>query len=75
MRKVYFTVTLLITALLALPVLVFAQDEISIDPATADSQDVGQTLDFNVNIAGGKNIAGFQFTLTYDETALKFVEV
>merc|ERR1712096_151916 len=36
---------------------------------------VGQTLDFNVNIAGGKNIAGFQFTLTYDETALKFVEV
>merc|ERR1711900_84403 len=25
--------------------------------------------------AGGKNIAGFQFTLTYDETALKFVEV
>ena len=75
MRKVYFTITLLITALLALPVLVSAQAVISIDPATADSPDVGQTLDFNVNIAGGKNIAGFQFTLTYDETALKFVEV
>ena len=75
MRKVYFTITLLITVLLALPALVSAQAVISIDPATADSPDVGQTLDFNVNITGGENIAGFQFTLTYDETALEFVEV
>jgi len=75
MRKVYFTITLLITVLLALPALVSAQAVISIDPATADSPDVGQTLDFNVDITDGENIAGFQFTLTYDETALEFVEV
>ncbi|MAE18898.1 hypothetical protein CMK12_08225, partial [Candidatus Poribacteria bacterium] len=36
---------------------------------------VGVEFTVDVSIAGGENVASFQFTLTYDETALEFVEV
>ena len=34
---------------------------------------VGEQLMLNLNIAGGENIAGYQATVQYDETALRYV--
>jgi len=48
---------------------------IYVNPPEIKSPKVGETLIVDVNVMGGKNVSGFQFTLTYDETALEFVEV
>jgi len=75
MRKVYFTITLLITALLALPVLVSAQEAvISIDPAEIELPDTGDTFSIDIKVAGGDKIAGFGFLLAFDATVLEFGE-
>jgi len=57
------------------PVLLGDGATISANPAEIKSPAAGETLAVDVSIAGGENVAGFQFTLTYDETALEFVEV
>ena len=42
-------------------------------PATIDSPRAGEQLAFNIDIVDGKNIAGYQVTVQFDETALRFV--
>lgn len=46
---------------------------ISIPPASVLSPAIGEQLVFNVDIAGGRNVADFQVTLDYDPSALKFI--
>ena len=48
---------------------------IYVGPSSIVSPVVGEFLSIDINISGGENVASFQFTLTYDETALEFVEV
>ena len=47
---------------------------VSLSPSSVDSPDVGEQLTFSINIAEGQRIAGYQAILTYDYTALRFVQ-
>ncbi len=46
---------------------------VSISPASVVSPAIGEELTFNLNIEGGENVAGYEATVLYDETALNFV--
>ncbi len=46
---------------------------VSVDPATIESPAVGEQLTVNINIAGGEDVAGYQVTLNFDPTALKYI--
>ena len=48
---------------------------VSIDPATIESPAAGEQLAVNVNITGGVGVAGYQFTVTFDSSALSDVSV
>ena len=47
---------------------------VSISPASVPSPAVGEQLTFNLNIAGGENVAGYQATVLYNRTALRLME-
>ena len=47
---------------------------VSITPSPLVSPNVGEQLTFNLNIAGGENVAGYQATVLYDPTALRLVD-
>lgn len=44
-------------------------------PASVNIPAVGEQLTFNIDIAGGENVAGYQFTLSFDPDALRFVSM
>ena len=44
-------------------------------PASVNIPAVGEQLTFNIDIAGGENVAGYQFTLSFDSDALRFVSM
>ena len=46
----------------------------SLSPSPITSPAVGEQLTLNLNIAAGKVVAGYQFTLQFDPTALRYVE-
>ena len=46
---------------------------VSISPASVASPTIGQQLEFSLNIADGKAVAGYQATVQFDTTALRFV--
>ncbi len=47
-----------------------ASATVSIAPSPVVSPAVGEALTFSLNIAGGKNVVGYQATVVYDPTAL-----
>ena len=46
---------------------------VSFTPSSVLSPAVGEQLTFNIDIAGGQNVADFQFTFDYDPSALEFI--
>ena len=46
---------------------------ISVTPSSVLSPAIGQQLVFNVDIAGGQNVAGYQLTWEFDSTALRYI--
>ena len=46
---------------------------VSISPASAASPAVGQRLELNLNITGGEAVAGYQASVQFDDTALRYV--
>lgn len=46
---------------------------VSISPASVASPGPGEALVFNMDITGGEDIAGYQLTLHFDATALRYV--
>ena len=48
---------------------------VEISPHLVESPAVGEQLTFNIDISKAKNITGYQVTLDYDTTALRFVSV
>ena len=46
---------------------------VSVDPAEAESPAVGESLTININITGGIGVAGYQVTVNFDPTALRYV--
>ena len=47
---------------------------VSLSPTSIASPDVGEQLSFSLNIADGQNIAGYQATVQFDSTALRYVQ-
>ena len=47
---------------------------LSLVPASAQHHAVGQRLTFAINIANGESIAGYQLTVLYDSTVLRYIE-
>ena len=48
--------------------------KVSITPSQMESPAIGEQFSINVSIAGGKNIGGYQLTLGFNTTALRYVE-
>lgn len=48
---------------------------VSLAPATANIPAINEQLTFDIDIARGKNVAGYQFTLHFDPGALRFVSI
>ncbi len=46
---------------------------VNISPASAVSPAIGEQLEFSLNITGGKAVAGYQATVQFDDTALRYV--
>ena len=46
---------------------------VSISPASAASTAIGQQLTFSLKIADGEKVAGYQATVQFDDTALRYV--
>ena len=46
---------------------------VQVHPASVASAAVGEQITFNLNIAGGEAVAGYQATVQFDETALRYV--
>ena len=51
----------------------FGQAVISVNPATLESPMIGEELTISLDITGGENVAGYQVTMIYDTTALRFI--
>ncbi|MAJ75126.1 hypothetical protein CMK13_19260 [Candidatus Poribacteria bacterium] len=54
------------------PILVGDSAVLSVNPAKVVSPSVGETLNIVVSIANATDVAGFEFKLAYDDTALEF---
>ena len=48
-------------------------DTVSLLPASVQSPNIGQQLKLSLKIASGENVAGYQATVQFDDTALRFV--
>ena len=48
-------------------------DTVSLLPASVQSPNIGQQLKLSLKIANGENVAGYQATVQFDDTALRFV--
>ena len=46
---------------------------VSISPASVRSPAVGEQLTLSLNVTGGENVAGYQMTVKFDPTALKYI--
>ena len=46
---------------------------VQIHPASVASPAVGEQLEFSLNITGGEAVAGYQATVQFDDTALRYV--
>ena len=46
---------------------------VSISPASVASPAIGQQMEFNLNITDGEAVAGYQATVQFDDTALRYV--
>ena len=52
----------------------FANATVSVSPSPVTSPAIGEQLTVSLNIAGGGNVAGYQATVGFDRTALRYVE-
>ena len=49
-------------------------DMVSLLPMSVPSPNIGQQLKLSLKITNGKNVAGYQSTVQFDDTALRYVE-
>ena len=71
-RRVLFSL-LAVAMCFGLTGLSYGAATVSVDPATMDSPAVGEQFTVNINIVGGAGVAGYQFDLGFDSSALKYI--
>ena len=74
MNKQFFRFTLFLLMCLSIASTAAAQVEISAVPS-ANNPAVGYQIEMSINIAGGSNIAGYDFRLTFNSTELEFISI
>ena len=74
MNKQLFRFTLFLLMCLSVLSTAAAQVEISAVPS-ANNPAVGYQIEISINIAGGSNVAGYDFRLTFNSTALEFISI
>lgn len=74
MKKQFCRFTLLLLICLSVASTAAAQVEISAVPST-NSPAVGYQIEVSINIAGGSNVAGYDFRLTFNSTNLEFINI
>ena len=47
---------------------------VSVSPSLVESPAIGEQLTFSLNITAGENVAGYQVTVAFDTSALRYVE-
>ena len=74
MNKQFFRFTLFLLVCLSVASTATAQVEISVVPS-ATNPAVGYQIEVSINIAGGSNVAGYDFRLTFNSTNLEFISI
>ena len=74
MNMQFFRFTLTLLVCLSVASTAAAQVEISVVPS-ATNPAVGYQIEVSINIAGGSNVAGYDFRLTFDSTVLEFMDI
>ena len=74
MKKQFFRFTLFLLVCFAAASTAAAQVEISAVPS-ATNPAVDYQIEVSINIAGGSNVAGYDFRLTFDSTVLEFINI
>ena len=74
MNKQFFHFTLFLLMCLSVLSAAAAQVEISAVPS-ATNPAVGYQIEVSINIAGGSNVAGYDFRLTFDSTTLELISI
>ena len=74
MNKQFFRFTLSLLMCLSIASTAAAQVEISAVPS-ANNPAVGYQIEVSIDIAGGSNVGGYDFRLTFDSTELEFISI
>ncbi len=74
MNKQFFRFTLFLLMCLSIASTAAAQVEISAVPS-ANNPAVGYQIEVSIDIAGGSNVGGYDFRLTFDSTELEFISI
>ena len=74
MNKQFLSFTLFLLVCLSVPSIAAAQVEISAVSSSTNPA-VGYQIEVSINIAGGANVGGYDFTLTFNSTELEFISV
>ena len=74
MKKQFCRFTLLLLVCLSVASTAAAQVEILVVPS-ATNPAVGYQIEVSINIAGGANVAGYDFRLTFNSTNLEFISI
>ena len=74
MNKQFFRFTLFLLMCLSVLSTAAAQVEISAVPS-ANNPAVGYQIEVSINIAGGSNVGGYDFRLTFNSTELEFISI
>ena len=64
---------LLLLSCLGWTAMSYGQAIVSVEPTTLATPEVGEHLTMDVNITGGKTVAGYQFTVAFDPTVFRYV--
>jgi hypothetical protein len=70
--KMFFSL-LTLTLCFGFTTMSYSNAVVSVQPTTLEAPEVGEHLTLHVDITGGESVAGYQFTVAYDTTALRYV--
>ena len=71
-RKILFSL-LAVVMCLGFTAMSYGQAVVSVDPAEVESPAVGEQFTVSINIMGGEGVVGYQATVNFDPTALKYI--
>ncbi len=72
-RSKLFCGLLILVSCLSLTLMSYSETVVSVAPAPLAVPEVGEHLTVQVNITGGEAVAGYQFTVGFDPSALRYV--